>query len=212
MAFNEAKRSYWRLESGSGKEQNTDCSSFPLFNKMASRYSCWKMMFSSHHPATLPPLLVTIGPQCAGKTTYLSNIPHVIDITMDDQPFTYAALPKEGILRYIKHRRSEFNSCAILNPSLNSFLRSPERDRRVFGKYLYENRVAELLDSEQLLLLQRFTDVNLHNAYLWIQTTSHDLLYRIYPIKTSLRTAINERRWFTRLIFSHCWSYSFGRL
>ena len=103
------------------------------------------MSLSSRPPALLPPLIITIGPQCAGKTTYISQqLPHAIDITMDDQPFTYES---------------------ILKTDLIDFLQSPSRvarkDRRIFGRLLFEDRVTELINSEQLLLLQRFNNVQL---------------------------------------------------
>ena len=101
------------------------------------------MSLSSRPPALLPPLIIAIGPQCAGKTTYISQqLSHAIDITMDEQPFTYES---------------------ILTTDLIDFLQSPSRtarkDRRVFGRLLFEDRVTELLKSEQLLLLQRFNNV-----------------------------------------------------
>ena len=36
-----------------------------------------------------PPLLITVGPQCCGKTTFLAQLNNVRDISLDNQPGTY---------------------------------------------------------------------------------------------------------------------------
>jgi len=45
-----------------------------------------------------PPLFISIGPQCAGKTTVLSRLPNVVDVNFDDQQFTYAAIPLQHFM------------------------------------------------------------------------------------------------------------------
>jgi ABC-type phosphate/phosphonate transport system ATPase subunit len=51
------------------------------------------------------PLLITIGPQCAGKTTYLRNVEGAIDICNDDQKGTYELVEVKHILHIIKNSR-----------------------------------------------------------------------------------------------------------
>ena len=54
--------------------------------------TAFQKVSTDDHPAA--PLYITIGPQCAGKTTYLrKSIPDVIDITIDDQDGVYHSLP-----------------------------------------------------------------------------------------------------------------------
>lgn len=57
---------------------------------------------SSQSEATnnnVAPLYITIGPMCAGKTTYLSNLPEeVVDISIDGQPGVYYPLPCKFLL------------------------------------------------------------------------------------------------------------------
>jgi signal recognition particle receptor subunit beta len=50
-------------------------------------------------------LLITIGPQCAGKTTFLTTIPNTIDISIDDQPQTYEAVQVETVLSILAKGR-----------------------------------------------------------------------------------------------------------
>ena len=54
---------------------------------------------------TSAPLLITIGPQCAGKTTYLRTIPDCIDISIDDQPHTYEPVDVSTVLYILQTDR-----------------------------------------------------------------------------------------------------------
>lgn len=54
---------------------------------------------------TSAPLLITIGPQCAGKTTYLRTIPDCIDISIDNQPHTYEQVEVSTVLQLIQTDR-----------------------------------------------------------------------------------------------------------
>jgi hypothetical protein len=51
------------------------------------------------------PLYITIVPQCAGKTTYLSKMPSTIDIAIDDQKGTYEAVDVRTALGVAMTRR-----------------------------------------------------------------------------------------------------------
>lgn len=86
-------------------------------------------------------LLITIGPQCAGKTTYLSSLGHVTDIAIDDIPGTYEKLSVVEILNY--HEAGE--------------LTEPLR-RVVYRKQMYEH-VDGTASIEQLPLLLYFCEV-----------------------------------------------------
>ena len=45
------------------------------------------------------PLLITVGPQCCGKTTYLSSLSgSVLDIAMDNMPCAYSSVDINQIL------------------------------------------------------------------------------------------------------------------
>jgi len=46
-----------------------------------------------------PPIYITIGPQCCGKTTALSSLGDVVDFTIDDQMGVYLPVPREHFLK-----------------------------------------------------------------------------------------------------------------
>lgn len=58
--------------------------------------------FADKSPANK--LYVTVGPQCAGKTTFLSQIPGAIDVAMDDQKGTYEAVSTRTVLELARKR------------------------------------------------------------------------------------------------------------
>lgn len=88
-------------------------------------------------------LLITIGPQCAGKTTFLSSIGGAIDVTVDEQPGTYERVAIKHVVSILQTKKD-----------------NKIRERVVYKRKLYEERVAELLYAEQGLLLQLFTNVS----------------------------------------------------
>ena len=66
-------------------------------------------------------MYVTIGPQCSGKTSYLSAIPYLVDISMDDTPGVYFSLPVFDLINMMcgddQNTNSDFeallNSCVM---------------------------------------------------------------------------------------------------
>ena len=85
---------------------------------------------------------VTIGPQCSGKTTYLSQHDNMLDISMDNVPGTYEKVSVTAIQNY--HETGKLD-CLL---------------KRVHQRYLYEY-IDELQSGEQLALLLYFTgDIN----------------------------------------------------
>lgn len=89
------------------------------------------------------PIYITIGPQCSGKTTFLSRQrqPSVIDIALDDQPNVYVPVPTEFFL----HERAL--------PSNKRFLK-----RRVQRKSLAV-RVYDTTQAELRAILQRYDGI-----------------------------------------------------
>lgn len=108
-------------------------------------------------------MLITIAPQCSGKTTYLSTLSpspsNVIDITIDDQPGVYLPLPI-----------SQF-----LDPNL-----CPKKS--IIGRTLKERVQSE---HEQTLVLSRLLG-NLDSE------TFSLLLSEIIPSQTLLQTLTTE--------------------
>jgi hypothetical protein len=49
-----------------------------------------------------PPMFISIGPQCAGKTTVLSRLPNMVDVNFDDQQFTYSPVPLKHFMRLLR--------------------------------------------------------------------------------------------------------------
>lgn len=62
-------------------------------------------------------MYVTIGPQCSGKTSYLSAIPNLIDISMDATPGVYYSLPVSELLNVVCGDNS--NTCSNFDTLLN---------------------------------------------------------------------------------------------
>jgi ABC-type uncharacterized transport system ATPase subunit len=86
-------------------------------------------------------MLVTIGPQCAGKTTYLSSFGSVTDVTIDDMIGTYEKISVDDIINYQER--------GLLTASLC---------RKVCNKALFEF-VDKTASVEQLPILLYFTEV-----------------------------------------------------
>lgn len=85
-------------------------------------------------------LFVTIGPQCAGKTTYLSSFGCVTDVSIDDMTGTYEKVQFDEIVSY--------NETGILTESLC---------RRVCRKSLFE--YINDASAEQLPIVLYFAEV-----------------------------------------------------
>jgi hypothetical protein len=47
-------------------------------------------------------MFISIGPQCAGKTTVLSRQPNMVDVNFDDQQFTYSPVPLKHFMRLLR--------------------------------------------------------------------------------------------------------------
>ena len=58
------------------------------------------------------PIYITIGPQCCGKTTILSQLdPKLIDISLDDQPDVYVPVPIENWLNHSQWMNDDHQNC-----------------------------------------------------------------------------------------------------
>ena len=56
-------------------------------------------IYIAHQREASGDLIITIGPQCAGKTTFLRQIDHdIVDICLDDQPDVYITVPTSLVL------------------------------------------------------------------------------------------------------------------
>jgi RNase adaptor protein for sRNA GlmZ degradation len=86
-------------------------------------------------------LIITIGPQCSGKTTYLAQLPDVADIAIDNMPGTYEQISVQSIIKYQETGRA---------PS--------EWLRTVYKRTLFD-RLSDLENSAQLPLLLLFVEV-----------------------------------------------------
>lgn len=89
------------------------------------------------------PILITIGPQCCGKTTYLKMIDDIVDIAIDDSPGTYEKINIDEIINYDGTKHVNENS------SLLNFY---------FGVSLID-RIIDENTKEQLLILFLFREV-----------------------------------------------------
>eukprot|EP00602_Paraphysomonas_sp_CaronLab_P004470 CAMPEP_0185033970 /NCGR_PEP_ID=MMETSP1103-20130426/23423_1 /TAXON_ID=36769 /ORGANISM="Paraphysomonas bandaiensis, Strain Caron Lab Isolate" /LENGTH=333 /DNA_ID=CAMNT_0027570433 /DNA_START=136 /DNA_END=1137 /DNA_ORIENTATION=+ len=94
---------------------------------------------SNHHTyESINEMIITIGPQCAGKSTYLNSIPGIQDISIDDMSRTYASVPVRDVLYY--------NETGCLTDNLS---------RMVYKKSLLD-RIYDLQGSEQIPLMFLF--------------------------------------------------------
>jgi hypothetical protein len=90
-------------------------------------------------------MYLTIGPQCCGKTTYLSHM-NVLDINMDSMPQTYEPVPLEDILHYLLDE---------LSPEEIAMF-----DQDIYGVTIGA-RIQRLTESECFALILFFTEVRM---------------------------------------------------
>jgi hypothetical protein len=90
-------------------------------------------------------LYITIGPQCCGKTTFLSHL-DALDINMDSMPHTYQPVPLDDVLRYFLEE---------LSPQENEIY-----CQVISGSSLGE-RIQKLAESECFPLILFFTEVRM---------------------------------------------------
>lgn len=107
-------------------------------------------------------LLITIGPQCAGKTSYLANYSKennekVVDISMDDIDRTYERISVPMILEYQETGQYDL-----------------DWERNVYRQSILM-RINEILCTEQLPLVLLFKEV-----YMSPPFPPHILLTRRY--------------------------------
>ena len=71
------------------------------------------------------PLLITIGPQCCGKTTFIKNMGSVIDIAIDNIPQVYEKIPLEAIQALVDNKVTAINlSLRTYNMSISDRLKA----------------------------------------------------------------------------------------
>jgi hypothetical protein len=91
-------------------------------------------------------LLITIGPQCSGKTSYLTSYCQdhdVLDVSIDNMTRTYEKISVSSIIDYQE-----------------TGLYDLEWERNVYKQSLFQ-RIQDIFITEQLPLLFLFTEVNL---------------------------------------------------
>lgn len=115
-----------------------------------------------------PPLLITIGPQACGKTTFLKNLGDVRDIAIDDVPECYEKIP-----------------CTIVNNFLDAPSASiPHIHRNVMGIPVSE-RLLDQKTREQLTVLRLFSQkVSLDQAIAYFGMSIDDEIMRGVLINT----------------------------
>ncbi|GMH90416.1 hypothetical protein TrVE_jg4136 [Triparma verrucosa] len=102
-------------------------------------------------------MIITVGPQCAGKTTYLSQTyPDIVDVAIDDQPSVYIPIP---IAQFLDTSIISSDSL-VVGRSLKSRLDSESELRLVL------NRLLGNLDPEtfSVLLSTVVTSPSLHSC------------------------------------------------
>ena len=118
--------------------------------KLPRRYNLKQFGACDDVQTTKAPLLISIGPQCAGKTTLISQYPNVVDVNFDDQRFTYERVP----LKYFSSTRDvggilEWDG-AKCPPS--------ESRRRIFRATLRDRLDKSVVESEWFHLLSLFSN------------------------------------------------------
>ena len=108
----------------------------------------WFSPKSNPIPCSDQPLLITIGPVCSGKTTYLKNYGNIIDIAIDDAPNSYRKMKIDDILLYSDSIGTNTNEERIFKQKYCERLKM---------KTLYE-RYKWILRSEQVQLLLLLAD------------------------------------------------------
>jgi hypothetical protein len=140
---------------------------------------------STSSSSSLNQLLITIGPQCSGKTTFLSQYAHehlssIVDISMDAIPRTYEQISVRSILQY--------QETGLVNHNWERF---------VYRQSLLL-RITELLTTEQIALVLLFKEVDLDPPILHCLTCPH----RRYLSMNSLPISSLKRRPLRRIVES----------
>lgn len=127
---------------------------------------------TSNMSGAAAPLYITIGPPCAGKTTWLKQQqqqPKIVDVCIDDQPGVYLPLPRQWFLS----GGSAVDTTTEVTPSL---------DTRVQGKTIAERLKQETEISRILERLEGRISADdfrsalvkqpqLHSKYVAVNTT-----------------------------------------
>jgi len=95
-----------------------------------------------------PPLYISIGPQCSGKTTVLSEIPNLLDVAFDDQPFTYERVPLARFLRSVGMNAPPSFDISVMPPQ--------EARRNIFRERLDHRLLAAVEDNEWMEIVRLF--------------------------------------------------------
>ena len=92
------------------------------------------------------PLMISIGPMCAGKTSFISGLGenNLSDIAIDDAPQVYEKIPLSSLVNFL-----EPSAPGVEKPA-------PYADKKTYGKSTIA-RILEAKESEQMILACLFS-------------------------------------------------------
>jgi hypothetical protein len=134
---------------------------------------------------TVQPLYITIGPPCAGKTTWIrrqssrNDTGNICDICIDDQPGVYYALPTQWFLPNHNDQKNNLDYNKIADATTKTI----QKDSMIFGKTIRQ-RIQEQI--ELCAVLGRLANV------LSAEEFQKALTSRVLPSHTTILMDIVE--------------------